>query len=302
MKNKRWTALITALMLLTIMLTGCMGNETGGSLTVTDMTGREVSLPEAAERIVALSAADCEIIYALGQGDKVIGRGEYCDYPAEVLDVESMQSGEETNIEQIIALQPDLVLMSAMAQTKEQVTQLENAGIPVVLSQANSIEEVYQSISLIGTCLGAADNAQTLVDGMKQNFTDLQAGLPESGGSIYFEVSPLEYGLWTAGTGTFMDEIAFILNLENSFSDVEGWTEISQEQVIDRSPDYIVTITMYFGEGEPPETEIMGRAGWENISAVKEGSVFLMNSDVLSRPGPRLADAAKELRDLIYGA
>jgi len=266
------------------------------------MAGRDVKLPDEVSRVVVLAAADCEIVYELGRENLLVGRGEYCDWPEEVKTIESVQSGDETNIEQIIALEPDLVLMSSMAQTEEQVQQLEKAGISVVLIQADTIAQVYQAIELIGSCLDAEDEASTLIAEMKQGFLDLQKDLPPSGGTIYFEVSPLEYGLWTAGTETFMDEIASMLNVENCFSDISGWAEISQEQVIERSPDYIVTITMYFGEGESPEVEILGRVGWENITAVKEEQVFLMNSDEFSRPGPRLLQAAQNLSQLIYGS
>ena len=100
-------------------------NASAPFVTVTDMTGREITLDEPATRIVALSASDCEILFAIGGGDALIGRGEYCDYPAEVLNVPSVESGMETNIEQIISLQPQVLLMSTMAQTTEQVEALE---------------------------------------------------------------------------------------------------------------------------------------------------------------------------------
>ena len=87
------------------------------SVTVTDMTGREITLEEPATRIVALTASDCEIICALGGMDLLVSRGTYCDYPAEVQEIPSVQSGYETNIEQIIALEPQVLLMSTMAQT-----------------------------------------------------------------------------------------------------------------------------------------------------------------------------------------
>ena len=125
--------------------------DTASTVTLTDMTGREITLDAPAERVVALTAADCEILYALGAGDLLVGRGEYCDYPAEVLDVPSVQSGYETNIEQIIALEPQVLLMSTMAQTEEQVQQLEAAGIHVVVSDAQDIEGTYTAINMIGT-------------------------------------------------------------------------------------------------------------------------------------------------------
>ena len=88
------------------------------------MFDRTITLDEPATRVVALSAADCEILYAIGAGDTLVGRGEYCDYPAAVLDVPSVESGYETNIEQIIARKPQVLLMSSMAQPKEQVEAL----------------------------------------------------------------------------------------------------------------------------------------------------------------------------------
>ena len=111
----------------------------------------------------------------------------------------------------------------------------------------------------------------------------------------------MEWGLWTAGSGTFMDEIATMLGLTNIFSDVDGWGEISEEQVIQRNPDYIVTITMYYGEGPTPEEEIINRAGWQEISAVKNGAVLNADSNEISRPGPRLTDAAAQLYAFVYG-
>ena len=108
------------------------------------------------------------------------------------------------------------------------------------------------------------------------------------------------YGLWTAGKGTFMQEIADIVGLKNAFEDVNGWAEVSQEQVLERDPDFIVTVAMYFGEGPTPVEEISSRAGWENLRAVKNLRVLQLDSDEVSRPGPRLANAAELLFDLVH--
>lgn len=84
-----------------------------------------------------------------------------------------------------------------------------------------------------------------------------------TGKTVYFEVSPLQYGLWTAGSNTFMDELAALCGLTNAFADVEGWASVSEEQVIARDPDYIVTITMYGGWGDDPL--------WKKFSAAPVG-------------------------------
>ena len=270
------------------------------TITFTDMTGREVTLEGPATRVVALTAADCEILYAIGAGDILVGRGEYCDYPAEVAEIPAVQSGAETNLEQIIALEPQILIMSTMAQTEEQIEALEAAGITVVVSDAQSIDEVYTAINMIGTLTGKTDEAATVVSGMQDTFAALAARASElDGKTVYFEVSPLEYGLWTAGCDTFMDEIANMLGLVNIFRDVCSWAAISEEQVIEFNPDIIVTISMYYGEGPTPEEEIASRAGWENITAVQEGAILNLANNELSRPGPRLADGAQALFEFV---
>ena len=294
--TKKLLALLLAAML---TLCACAALAEAPAVSVTDMMGREITLTAPATRIVALTAADCEILCALGCGDALVGRGEYCDYPPEVLDVPSVESGYTTNIEQIIALEPQVVLMGTMAQTTEQVEALSAAGIQVVVSDAQDIEGVYTAIRLIGALMGKDAEAEALVGGMQATFAQIAEQAQPSGKTVYFEVSPLQWGLWTAGKGTFMDELATLCGLENAFADVEGWAPVSEEQVLERDPDYIVTISMYYGEGPTPVEEILGREGWGELKAVKNGDVFNAESNAISRPGPRLKDAALELYNFI---
>ncbi len=291
--RKTLALLLTALMLLSA---GC-----AQATSLMDMYGREVVLDASATRIVALAPSDCEILCALGAEDLLVGRGAYCDYPESILDVPVVETGENTNLEQIIALQPQVVLMADMAQTAEQVQALEDAGIRVVLSDANDIEGVYTAIRMIGQLTGLDGEAEALVADMQATFDDIAARSEDTGKTVYFEVSPLEYGLWTAGVNTFMDELASLCGLTNAFADVEGWAAISEEQVLERDPDYIVTISMYYGEGPTPVEEIMGRPGWEHLKAVENGDVFNADSNEISRPGPRLKDAALALYAFVSG-
>ncbi|MDR3278212.1 MAG: ABC transporter substrate-binding protein [Oscillospiraceae bacterium] len=303
MKKRNLLASLLALSLTLALFSGCAKtpNAKKGALTVTDMTGREIKLGGPAEKIVALTAANVEILYAVGAGDTLVGRGEFCDYPAEALAVMEVQSGSNTNVEQIIALEPQVVIMATMAQSEEQIAALEKAGIAVVAIDAPDIAGTYTAIELIGAITGKNDAAAAVIDDMKAVFADIKAKSENTGKTIYFEVSPLEYGLWTAGAGTFMDEIAAMVGLTNVFSDVTSWGEISEEQVIERDPDYILTSTMYFGEGLLPVDEILGRAAWQGMKAIQNGYVINANSDELTRPGPRLANAARYLYDFVSG-
>ena len=299
--KKTLAILIAALMLLAI---GCgkkdePASSADASFTVTDMAGREVKFEKPVEKAVALTASDCEIIFAIGAEEALVGRGEYCDYPAEVMDIPALTSGANTNVEQILALEPEVVFLSMMAQTPEQVDQLEKAGVRVVVSDAQDIAGTYTAISLIGQVMGKQENAQKIIDSMKATFDEIQANALDGTKTVYFEVSPLQWGLWTAGTGTFMNEVAQMMGLKNCFDDVEGWAAISEEQVLERNPDYIMTITMYFGEGPTPEEEIMARPGWENVTAVKDQNILNLPNNELSRPAPRLAEGAQLLYDFV---
>ena len=296
--TKKLVSLFLALVM-ALSLTAAFAEST--AVTVTDMAGREIALDAPATKVVALTASDCEILAALGAEDTLVGRGEYCDYPESILEVPAVQSGADTNLEQIIALEPQVVIMAKMAQTEEQVAALEEAGIRVVVSDAQDIEGVYTAIRLIGALVGRNDEAEAMVADMQSAFADIAAKSENTGKTVYFEVSPLQWGLWTAGKGTFMDELATLCGLTNAFADVEGWAEISEEQVLERDPDYIVTISMYYGEGPTPVEEIKSRAGWDALKAVQNDAIFNADSNEVSRPGPRLKDAAEALYTFVTG-
>ena len=296
--TKKLVSLFLALVM-ALSLTAAFAEST--AVTVTDMAGREIALDAPATKVVALTASDCEILAALGAEDTLVGRGEYCDYPESILEVPAVQSGADTNLEQIIALEPQVVIMAKMAQTEEQVAALEAAGIRVVVSDAQDIEGVYTAIRLIGALVGRSDEAEALAADMQSTFADIAAKSENTGKTVYFEVSPLQWGLWTAGKGTFMDELATMCGLTNAFADVEGWAEISEEQVLERDPDYIVTISMYYGEGPTPVEEIKSRTGWDTLKAVQNDAIFNADSNEVSRPGPRLKDAAEALYTFVTG-
>lgn len=267
------------------------------AITVTDMFGRAITLEEPATRIIATEPADCEILYALGCGDALVGRGLYCDYPAEVTALPTVHSGADTNLEEILALDPQVVIMNDMAHTVEQVNLLEQNGVKVITTNANSIAEVYQAIRLIGQVMGKNAEAEALITDMQSTFDGIAAKAEKTDKTIYFEVMPLEWGLWSAGTNTFMQELAEVCGMKNAFADLDGWQPISQEQVIERDPDYIVLVT---GMGDTAVDEVMNRPGWQDIKAVKSGKVYNADSYTLTRPAPRLKDAAIDLYNFLY--
>jgi len=274
-------------------------------IAVTDMEGREVRLGAPATRVVALMPADVEILYAIGAGDTLVGRGEYCNYPPEALEAPSVQSGNDANFEQIIALEPQLLLISKVAHDESLIGQFESAGVAIFVTDAQDIDGTYAAIEMLGKLVGKEAEAGAVVEEMSEVFAELHDKAAAAGGeqkTIYFEVSPLEFGLWAAGDETFMNEVAELIGLRNIFGDVPSWSEVSEEQVLERNPDYIMTVGMYFGDGPTPIESILSRPGWESITAVKNEAIINLTEDELSRPGPRLALGARILYEFVYGA
>lgn len=295
---KRMSGIVSLFLALLMVFSMAAAVAEDTTITVTDMFDRVITLPGPARRVVVMEPGDCEILCALGCEDALVGRGMYCDYPQSILSLPALQSGSTTNLEQVLALAPDVVIMSGMDHPKEQVDMLEQNGVQVVTTYAASIDDVYEAIRLLGAVMGKDAEAEALIAEMQGVFAAIAEKSTASDKTIYFEVMPLEWGLWSAGSGTFMHELAEICGMKNAFADLDGWQPISQEQVIARNPDYIVLVT---GMGDTAAAEVMGRAGWGDIPAVRDGLVFNADSYMMTRPSPRLMDAAIDLYEFLHG-
>jgi iron complex transport system substrate-binding protein len=270
------------------------------SYKVSDSRGVEVTFDKTPEKIISLLPSDTEIIYAFGLGAKLIAVSNYCNYPSDTANKKKLASGSKTSVEAIIAEQPDLVIFGKMAQTDAQFKQIEDAGIKVIVTEAGNINDTYTIIEMLGKVFRAESKATEIINGMKKDFNDIKAQvLGKPAYNVYVEISPVKYGPWTCGKGTFQDELLTLVGAKNIFGDIESWQKVSEEQVISRNPDFIFTTDMY--SNPDPVAEIMGRTSWSNIKAIKNKKVFLGDGDKLTRPGPRLAEAAKELVAKIYG-
>ena len=269
------------------------------AITVTDMYGREITLEEPATRIVALQPSDCEILCALGCEDALVGIGQYCDYPASITSLPVVQSGKETNIEEILNLDPQVVLLNDMSQSEDQVKQLEENGVKVVVSTTSDIASIYTAIRMIGKLMGRDDNAEALIADIQDTCDEIRAKTEGNEKTVYFEISPPPY-LYSCGSSSFTHELADICGLKNIFGDqADAWLMISDEQVIERNPDYIILMN---GMGAEGIDEILSRDGWGDITAVKEKNVYYDGASIMTRPGPRLKDAVIELYNFVYGA
>ncbi|WP_068677289.1 ABC transporter substrate-binding protein [Oceanobacillus sp. Castelsardo] len=267
-------------------------------VTITDGTDQEVTIEKEPERIVSLIPSNTEIAFALGLGDKVVGVSDNDNYPNEVADIEKI-GGMEFNIEKIISLEPDLVLAhaSSMGSAEEGLQQLRDSGIPVlVVNDATNFDQVYDSIQMIGKVTNTQEEAETIITDMKNEIDDIQEKVKEvtEKKSVIFEIQSAPE-IYVAGKNTFMDELLFIVNAENAVEE-EGWPQLDEEALISYNPDIIIT-TDYT---ENIVEQIKERNGWEEVTAVKEDQVFDIDSDLVSRPGPRLVEGAKEIAKAVY--
>jgi len=306
MKKKIYLILAIVIITLSIVLAGIYfvnKNKISESnpLVLIDTAGKEVKLTKYPEKIISLIPAATENIYDLGAGEKLIAVDTYSNYPSATIELTKLETASSLNIESIINLNPDIVFMSKMGQTVEQYENLTNSGIKIVMVDASSIEETYTIINLIGKVIGKENEAKEIINEMKTEFENIKNSVKdEKSKTIYYEVSPLEFGLWTSGNKTFENEIMEILNIKNIFKDVDGWAQVSEEQVLVKDPQYIITTTANYGDFDAVE-EIISRENWKNVNAIKASNVYSINPDTMSRPTKRLVEGAKQLKNVIYG-
>ena len=228
-----------------------------------------------ASKVVALSAGECEIVYALGAGELVVGRGEYCNYPEAVLELPSVNSGAETNIEQILALEPDVIVMSKMAQTVEQVEALEAAGVRVVISDAQNLAGVYDAIAMLGELTGQTEKAEELATWCEETYammTDMMAKVDADGARKSLLYCLGDKGLNVIAKGSYHAETINLMSdnladLPEVVSSGNG-NEVDLEQIMVWNPDVII-----FAPDTIYDT-VSSDTAWQQLTAISSGNYY----------------------------
>jgi cobalamin transport system substrate-binding protein len=271
-----------------------------GVLTFTDGLSREITLDGPAQRIVSLAPSNVEILFAIGAGDQVVGRDQFSDFPEEAKKVTDIGSTfEALNTELIVSLKPDLVF-AAEINTPEQVKQLEELGLTVYyLKNPLTLEEMYGNLEIAAQLTGHETEAATLIESLKARVAAVDEKIApiSSRFSVFYELDATDPAKpFTAGKGTFITQLIDRAGGYNIASDIEGYPQMSLEQVVAADPAFIILGDAKYGTTLESITQ---RPGWENLSAVKNGNVVPFNDDLVSRPGPRLVDALEELAKLL---
>lgn len=267
-------------------------------LTIKDYTGKEVTIPAEPQRIITLFPSNTEILFELELDDKVIAVTVNDDYPLNVQENAEyiFTDGLNPNIEQVINLNPDLIVFGA--HSDELIKSYSNLNIPVVKYNPQSLNEVYQTIEDLGVITNTQGKAQQLIADMKvkEEAIDIKiANINDSNKKrVWVEVSS---DLWTSGKDTFMNELIEKAGGINVV-DIPGWVQYSEEKVIEKNPEVI--FTTYGNNDSNAVINILNREGWNGVDAVKDNRVYDVDSSLVNRPGPRIVDAIEEFAKALY--
>lgn len=244
----------------------------------------EKSITKQGFRIVSLSPAMTEILFALGSQDLLAGNTTYCDYPEAAKKIPKVGDFSNPSIERIVGLKPDLVIVNLPEQRRIK-QELEKLNIQVFVSSPKLLSDIYQEIEKLGKIIKKERQADSLTDNLKTIIKPVN----RSKKRIYIELSPRP--IITAGGKTFLNELVQIAGGKNIFSDLDkDYPVVSQEEIIKRNPEIIILLH--------PE-DVGDRIGWQKISAIKNNKVYKnLNPDHLLRPGPRLILGFKALEKI----
>ena len=266
-----------------------------------DGLGRQITLEAAAQRIVSLAPSNTEILFALGAGGQLVGRDDFSDYPEEAAMVPSIGSTYgELNAEPIVGLEPDLVLAAGITPP-EHIEALQAVGLTVfVVGNPEAFPDLFASLAQVGRLTGHESEAAALVDELTARYEAVVAAVQgREPISLFYEVDASDPAApWTTGSGTFQQLMFELAGAENIAADLQGWGQLSLEELVVRDPQVII-----FGAGPfvPTSVETLkARPGWGELAAVLNDRVYAVDTDLLDLPGPRLVEGLEQVTRLLH--
>ncbi len=263
---------------------------------VTDEAGRHVQLAVQIDRIVSLAPNLTEIVYAVGAGDRLVGRTKYCDYPVEVKSVAEIGDTMTPSIERIIALKPQLVLVSTASQLEAFTKQLDQQKIAVYVTDPHNLDEVFRSIYSLGDLLSTPERAQKLVADLRRRSDAVAAAVKSLKPiKVFYQVS--DEPLYTIGRESYLTDLVRRAGGVSVTADVPtSFPRFSAEAALAARPEAIILPT----GGSMATANSSVAAALRNSPAVLNNRVFKLNEDHLSRPGPRLVDGLEEMARVLH--
>jgi len=262
----------------------------------TDAFGYESTISYIPQKIISLSPNTTEIICSLGLAEKLIGRTDYCDYPQTISSITSIGTITEPNLEIIADLNPDIIITDGM-QSKEIITSIRNLGFTVIITRANeTLQGTYDIISDIGMVTGSSEKAKQIINNMKKDLLEIEENVSNivNKKRVYYSISLNDYGIYTAGSGTYINELLEKAGVINIATDMDGWS-YSVENLINHNPDYFICSDLYNSK-----EEILNYSPIANLDAIKKHSIIEIDKNLIERQGPRNIEGIKILLQKIY--
>jgi len=294
-------------MLLATLEAGCTqlsSNQTAqsGGITVTDDAGRTVTIAQTPNRIVSLAPSITEDLFALGLGDKVVGDTTYDNYPPAAVNITKVGGFSTPNIEKIVSLKPDIVFASSL-NNDTVLSTLSGYGIPTVVLDPHSLTGILNDLSLIGNVTASTGNSSALVANLTPRLNKSTATSNATSNATQTRVLYLVWNdpIMSAGADTFEGDIiarAGGINVAK-LANVSGYGTMSKESVVALNPSIIIANSAM---NSTVIEQIKSDPALTTVDAIKNGKVFVLNSDVISRPGPRAFDAMDQIIKIINQA
>ncbi len=293
---RRWAQRTHLAAVLVLAVAACARREhvpVRGGIAVTDDAGRQVTLAAPARRIVSLLPSFTEILFAIGAGDRLVGRTTWCDYPPEALAVPSVGDGMPPSVEAVAARRPDLVVLYRSGPNVTAAEQLERLGIRTVLFDLNLLEELGPVARRLGILTGrraAADSLARVMDSLAA-----QPPTPSTQSLVFivWDNPPI-----VIGAGSYLDRLAALAGARNVFHDIGSPSaQVSIETIAARDPDFVALLS---DSAVPPR--YAARPEWRVVRAVRTARFLFLPGQLFGRPGPRAAEAIRELRRRLEAA
>jgi len=274
------------------------GGEPALPATFTDEVGRTIEVNGPPQRIISVAPNVTEILFALGLEDRLVGVSIYCQYPPEALKKEKIGGYMNPSLEKIVALRPDLVIGIAEGDLRTFVDRLASLKIPVYITNPRDALEVLTSIRKIGEVTFAPEPARRIVRSMEERIRKVQdkvRGRPRPRVLHILDFNPLI----SAGKGTFVDDLIRLAGGRNVAETATGkYPHFSMEEVLVQDPEVILLASMK--SQDPLVKQRRWWERWKTISAVKHGRIYVLDSDLIHRPSPRMADGLEQVAKAIH--
>jgi iron complex transport system substrate-binding protein len=263
---------------------------------IVDDAGRRVSIPQRVDRVISLAPNLTEIVFAVGAGNRLVGNTTYCDYPAAAKAIEKVGDTLQPSLERIIALRPQVVLVSTASQLEVFTQQLQNQNIAVFVTDPQDLEGVFRSITQIGEILGQSATANELVTKLRARTATVEKAVKDAPKvRVFYQLSAEP--LYTAGKDAFVTDLLRRAGAISVTADVPGaWPKYSAEAALAAHPDAIILPTGgSMGSGNATVAEPLRKS-----PAVANGRVYKINDDHLTRPGPRAVDGLEAMAKALH--